>query len=293
MTRTKHLFAACLLVLGLSACDQPQPGDPVIRTDISGEKGKEIARADDSTKPAPSPSPTATPSETATPEDSACKPVRFEDVMFTECVADPARHRVRMVLGSPPYRSLAKFSASRPENAPPVAFAMNAGMFDGEGKPIGYFVENRERLHELYLNDGSGNFHMKPNGVFYGSGGEWVVRDTDWFLANVTDRPEFGTQSGPMLVVDGKIHPEITRDGPSKLVRNAVGVDDEGRAHFVISNAPISFGKLARFYKDELDVKNALFLDGNVSLLWNPATDRLDTGAPIGPIVVVKKKASE
>ena len=61
----------------------------------------------------------------------------------------------------------------------------------------------------------------------------------------------------------------------------------------MISNAPISFGKLARFYKDELDVKNALFLDGNVSLLWNPATDRLDTGAPIGPIAVIKKKASE
>ena len=85
----------------------------------------------------------------------------------------------------------------------------------------------------------------------------------------------------------------FTRDGPSKFVRNAVGVDDEGRAHFVISNAPISFGKLARFYKDELHVKNALYLDGNVSQLWNPATERLDTGAPIGPIVVVRKKASE
>ena len=61
----------------------------------------------------------------------------------------------------------------------------------------------------------------------------------------------------------------------------------------MISNAPISFGKLARFYKDELHVKNALYLDGNVSQLWNPATERLDTGAPIGPIVVVRKKASE
>ena len=91
-------------------------------------------------------------------------------------------------------------------------------------------------------------------------------------------------------MIDGAIHPEITRDGPSRLVRNAVGVDADGRAHFVISNSPISFGKLARFYKDELEVNNALFLDGNVSLLWNPSTDRLDTGAPIGPIVVVEKK---
>ncbi|MAK97794.1 MAG: hypothetical protein CL807_01015 [Citromicrobium sp.] len=290
MTRTKHLFAACLLVLGLSACDQPQPGDPVIRTDISGEKGKEIARADDSTKPAPSPSPTATPSETATPEDSACKPVRFEDVMFTECVADPARHRVRMVLGSPPYRSLAKFSASRPENAPPVAFAMNAGMFDGEGKPIGYFVENRERLHELNLNDGSGNFHMKPNGVFYGTGGTWRIKTSEDFYSTVGDRPDFGTQSGPMLLIEGKVHPQISEDGPSKRIRNGVGVDRDGKAHFVIAASPVSFGQFARYFRDVAKTPNALYLDGTVSSLWDPARGRMDTRADLGPLVVVETK---
>ena len=290
MTRTKHLFAACLLVLGLSACDQPQPGDPVIRTDISGEKGKEIARADDSTKPAPSPSPTATPSETATPEDSACKPVRFEDVMFTECVADPARHRVRMVLGSPPYRSLAKFSASRPENAPPVAFAMNAGMFDGEGKPIGYFVENRERLHELNLNDGSGNFHMKPNGVFYGTGGTWRIKTSEDFYSTVGDRPDFGTQSGPMLLIEGKVHPQISEDGPSKRIRNGVGVDRDGKAHFVIAASPVSFGQFARYFRDVAKTPNALYLDGTVSSLWDPARGRMDTRADLGPLVVVEAK---
>ena len=290
MTRTKHLFAACLLVLGLSACDQPQPGDPVIRTDISGEKGKEIARADDSTKPAPSPSPTATPSETATPEDSACKPVRFEDVMFTECVADPARHRVRMVLGSPPYRSLAKFSASRPENAPPVAFAMNAGMFDGEGKPIGYYVENRERLHELNLNDGSGNFHMKPNGVFYGTGGTWRIKTSEDFYSTVGDRPDFGTQSGPMLLIEGKVHPQISEDGPSKRIRNGVGVDRDGKAHFVIAASPVSFGQFARYFRDVAKTPNALYLDGTVSSLWDPARGRMDTRADLGPLVVVETK---
>jgi len=288
--RTKHLFAACLLVLGLSACDQPQPGDPVIRTDISGEKGKEIARADESTKPAPSPSPTATPSETATPENSACKPVRFEDVMFTECVADPARHRVRMVLGSPPYRSLAKFSASRPEDAPPVAFAMNAGMFDGEGKPIGYFVENRERLHELNLNDGSGNFHMKPNGVFYGTGGTWRIKTSEDFYSTVGDRPDFGTQSGPMLLIEGKVHPQISEDGPSKRIRNGVGVDKDGKAHFVITASPVSFGQFARYFRDVAKTPNALYLDGTVSSLWDPARGRMDTRADLGPLVVVETK---
>tara|TARA_B100000678_G_scaffold254401_1_gene231506 strand:- start:167 stop:1042 length:876 start_codon:yes stop_codon:yes gene_type:complete len=290
MTDSKALFAACLLALGLSGCDQPQAGDPVIRTDISGEKGKEIARADETAKPAPSPSPTATPSETATPENSACKPVRFEDVVFTECVADPAKDRIRMVLGSPPYRSLAKFSDSRAKDATPVVFAMNAGMYDGEGKPIGYYVENGERLQELNLNDGSGNFHMKPNGVFYGTGGTWRIRTSEDFYHTVGDRPDFGTQSGPMLLIEGKVHPQISEDGPSKRIRNGVGVDRDGKAHFVITASPVSFGQFARYFRDVAKTPNALYLDGTVSSLWDPARGRMDTRADLGPLVVVEAK---
>ena len=270
--------AIALLALGsLLACEQQPAGEPVARARIDGQ--------------APSPSPE--PSETATVAssvESACRSIIFEDTPLTHCLANPVRHRISMDLGpsgEAPYRSLTAFSRQRGENG--VTFAMNAGMYDDEGEPIGYFVEGSERLKTLNTADGEGNFHLKPNGVFYGTAGEWHVRTTEDFLANVTERPEFGTQSGPMLVVDGKLHPEITQDGPSRLIRNAVGVDGQGRAHFVISNAPISFGKLARFYRDELKTPNALFLDGNVSQLWNPATDRLDTGAPIGPIVVVEK----
>ena len=276
-----------LAALALAGCEQQPAGEPVIRTDISGEKGVEIARADD--EPAPSPTPTPTPSETANPEDSACQPVRFEEVVFTHCVADPAEHRVRMVLG-PPHRSLAKFSVSRADNAPQIAFAMNAGMYDGEGKPIGYYVEARDRLQELNRNDGSGNFHLKPNGVFYGTGGTWRIRTTEDFYSSVGDRPDFGTQSGPMLVIDGQIHPQISEDGPSKRIRNGVGIDREGKAHFVISNRPVSFGQFARFFRDVAATPNALYLDGTVSSLWDPARGRMDTRADLGPLVVVEIK---
>ena len=285
--RSASLLA--LSLVSLAACDQSQPGEPVIRTDISGEKGVEIASAGEE-KAAPSPSPTPTPSETANPEDSACEPVRFEDVVFTHCVADPAEHRVRMVLGSPPYRSLAKFSAARAEDAPRVAFAMNAGMYDGEGKPIGYYVENRERLQELNRNEGSGNFHLKPNGVLYGTGGTWRIKTTEDFYSTVGDRPDFGTQSGPMLVIDGSIHPRISEDGPSKRIRNGVGVDSDGKAHFAITARPVSFGQFARFFRDVAGTPNALYLDGSVSSLWDPARGRMDTRADLGPLVVVEAK---
>ena len=274
-------------MLGLVACEQQPAGEPVIRTDISGEKGVEIARADG--EPDPTPSPTPTPSVTASPEDSACQPVRFEDVVFTHCVADPAEHRVRMVLGSP-YRSLAKLSVSRPDDAPRVAFAMNAGMYDGEGKPIGYYVEERDRLKELNRNEGSGNFHLRPNGVFYGTGSTWRIRTTEEFYSTVGDRPDFGTQSGPMLVIDGQIHPQISEDGPSKRIRNGVGIDREGKAHFAITARPVSFGQFARFFRDVAATPNALYLDGSVSSLWDPARGRMDTRADLGPLVVVEIK---
>ena len=95
---------------------------------------------------------------------------------------------------------------------------------------------------------------------------------------------------GGLLVIDGKLHPKIAEDGPSKAVRNGVGVDRAGRAHFVISEEPISFGVLARYFRDELETPDALFLDGNVSALWDPARKRMDSGSRFGPMLVVEEK---
>lgn len=271
-----------LALLTLAACEQEPAGEPVIRTEIgSGVAGETSS---------PSSSPTPTPTPTVA---SACESAMFEGARFTHCLADPAKHRIVTDLApgdGAPYRSLAKFVAGRAEDAPEVAFAMNAGMYDEDGKPIGYYVENGDRLQELSRADGSGNFHMKPNGVFFGTGGKWQIRTSNDFYANVRDRPDFGTQSGPMLVIDGKLHPEIAENGPSKAIRNGVGIDAQGRAHFVISEEPVSFGVLARYFRDELDTPDALFLDGNVSALWNPAANRVDGRAPIGPILVVENK---
>jgi uncharacterized protein YigE (DUF2233 family) len=223
---------------------------------------------------------------------SACEPAMFEDTPLTHCVADPAKHRIRVLLDGPggqPARSLGVLKAGLP-HPERVVFAMNAGMFDEAGRPIGYYVEGGERRHTLNRNHGAGNFHLLPNGVFYGTGGKWHVRTTEDFAEHVTTRPEFATQSGPMLVIAGKLHPAFDRDGQSLKIRNAVGVDAAGRAHFVISEAPVSFGKLARYFRDVLKTPNALFLDGSVSQLWDPAHQRLDEGLELGPLVVVEDK---
>lgn len=275
-------LAACAAI-ALSACGQEPAGEPVVRTEI----GSGVAESDIES-PAVDPSPSPTPTVA-----SACRSATFEGATFTHCLADPAKHRIVTALGpagGAPYRSFAKLAAARSADAPAVVFAMNGGMYDGEGKPIGYYVENGDRLEELNRADGPGNFHMKPNGVFYGTGGTWRIRTADDFYANVSQRPQFGTQSGPMLVIGGKLHPKIAEDGPSKAIRNGVGIDSAGRAHFVISQGPISFGMLARYFRDELKTPDALFLDGNVSALWDPARGRMDEAARLGPMLVIEEK---
>lgn len=272
----RALALAASLALALAACSETPAGEAVVKVNLDGSARGET----------PAPSPSTAP----TPVDSACRAVVFETVPLTHCIADPAKHRITMAnLGADkqPFGSLSAFAAS--VDPATIAFAMNGGMYGDDLKAVGYYVENGERLVELNRDNGEGNFFMKPNGVFFGSGGSWRVLGSNTFFETVGDRPQFGTQSGPLLLVDGKLHPEIQEDGPSKAIRNGVGVDANGKAHFVISDAPVSFGQLARFFRDELKVANALYLDGQVSSLWDPARGRLDTKR-VGPIIVVTKR---
>ncbi|MFY8048978.1 MAG: phosphodiester glycosidase family protein, partial [Erythrobacter sp.] len=206
---------AALIVLAaplmLAACSEAPAGEPVVRSRLDGANPAESA--------SPSPEPTAQ-------VQSACRSVTFEDVPLTVCTADPARHRIDMAnLGGDkqPFASLSAFAKS--VDPATIAFAVNGGMYGDDLKPIGYYVQNGERLAELNRGDGDGNFYMKPNGVFFGSGGAWKVLGSNTFFDAVGDRPQFGTQSGPLLLIEGKLHPEVQDNGPSKAVRNAVGVD--------------------------------------------------------------------
>jgi len=227
---------------------------------------------------------------------SPCEPMMFEQSRFTVCTAQPGKHTIATDLAPAdsdiPFRSLAAFDDAIGKRADRVAMAMNGGMFDADGQPIGYYVEDGRRHTVLNESDGPGNFHLLPNGVFFGGAeGPWRVLETQAFAAQASDRPDFATQSGPMLVVNGELHPRIRSNGESRKIRNGVGVDASGRALFLISEVPVSFGKMARFYRDVLNAENALFLDGTVSQIWDPANGRMDAGYELGPLIVIENRA--
>ena len=172
-----------------------------------------------------------------------------------------------------------------------VRFAMNAGMFDVRGAPIGLYVENGRTLRKLNRRNGPGNFHLKPNGVFFIDGTKGGVMETEAFAASGI-RPEFASQSGPMLVVDGRIVAAAQEERFSRTSlqrRNGVGAPDGHTLVFAISDGWVNFHSFARLFRDHLKAPNALFLDGSISSLYAPDVGRSDGFAPLGPIVALVK----
>lgn len=227
------------------------------------------------------------------PAEPACERRTFEGSPFMVCMFDSRRDEVRLAWQRQGGNALRGFEALEQDlgaDARRVRFAMNAGMFNDEGSPIGLLVADAVALRPLNTSDGPGNFHLKPNGVFsVDADGEVHVETTQYFAARLAE-PRWATQSGPMLVIDGALHPAIMGDGPSRTIRNGVGIRDAHTALFVISEAPVSFGRFARFFRDVLHCEDALFLDGAVSSLWIPKAGRRDSGYDLGPMVVVLDK---
>jgi uncharacterized protein YigE (DUF2233 family) len=107
-------------------------------------------------------------------------------------------------------------------------------------------------------------------------------------LRFVEETPDcrFATQSGPMLVIDGELHPRFLPDSTSRYIRNGVGTSADGtRAVFAISSVPVTFHEFGELFRDGLKLPNALYFDGNISRLYAPDLERNDAGFRLGPIV--------
>jgi uncharacterized protein YigE (DUF2233 family) len=219
---------------------------------------------------------------------AACEQRTFEDTAFTACRYDRRRDEIILFLDGShgPLRSFAALDQQLGPRVQRLRFAMNAGMYGEDGYPIGLYVEDGRGRHLINRQRGPGNFHLLPNGVFtVAADGRVAVMPSASY--DPTSLPRWATQSGPMLVIDGRLHPAIQDNGPSLHVRNGVGVDSADTAWFVISDDAVSFGRMARFFRDVLHCPNALYLDGSVSSLWDRPAGRRDTNSQLGPLVAV------
>nr|WP_245820576.1 phosphodiester glycosidase family protein [Flavimaricola marinus] len=217
-----------------------------------------------------------------------CETVGFEGLSYSVCDVDPARDELALFLRRGDGTGLGSFAAlaaERPEQT--LRFAMNAGMYHPDRRPVGHYVQDGVEVMRLLTNESPGNFGLLPNGVLCLTDDSARVYETLAF-AEAAPACRDATQSGPMLVIDGALHPRFLADSDSRFIRNGVGTSDAGdRAVFVISDQAVSFHEFGRFFRDGLGLPQALYFDGRISRLYAPDLGRNDAGFAMGPMIGV------
>lgn len=178
------------------------------------------------------------------------------------------------------FNNLKSFVEKRNQN---LLFAMNAGMFMEDFSPLGLYIENQKTLQKLNNSSGNGNFYLKPNGVFYITKNRTanICKTEDFKASNLIN---FATQSGPMLVIDGEVHPTFQKKSSNLNIRNGVGILPNNQIVFVMSKEKINFYDFATYFK-ELGCKNALYLDGYVSRIYYPENKWIQTDGKFGVMI--------
>ena len=218
-----------------------------------------------------------------------CGPVFHLGATFTVCRVDAARSDLRLFLYDPetgaPLGSFTNVDRLLAAEGARLAFAMNAGMYHQDRSPVGHYVQEGREIAPVIAAAGPGNFGLLPNGILcIGKTRARVIETTRFMRERPTCR--YATQSGPMLVIDGALHPRFLPGSDSLYIRNGVGSSADGRTlWFAISDAPVNFHRFATLFRDALGARQALYFDGNISRLYAPGIGRHDGGLPMGPIV--------
>lgn len=170
-----------------------------------------------------------------------------------------------------------------------LLFATNAGIFDASFTPCGLHVEDGREYVPLNLRDGAGNFYLKPNGVLLvDARGAKIIDATQY--AGTHSGIRLAVQSGPLLVRDGKIHSAFTPDSSNRRKRSGVGVASSGHLIFAISNEPVTFHAFASLFTDDLDCRDALYLDGVISRFFVSGDEPQPAGGNFAGILAVTVK---
>lgn len=218
-----------------------------------------------------------------------CEKRDFDGQGYVICTLDGAQEPgLRLWLNGPDGRVLGDFTSVRKTLAPAqtLGFAMNAGMYHADYSPVGLYVSDGVTQGRLVTGASRDNFGMLPNGVFCTGGARPYQVIESRAFAQASPACRLATQSGPMLVIDGALHPRFLVDSDSRYVRNGVGVSADGQtAWFAISDRAVTFHEFGRLFRDGLGARNALYFDGSVSRLYAPSLNRADFGRRLGPII--------
>ena len=193
----------------------------------------------------------------------------YQDVSYGVFEANPENVSLHWKnAAGEPYASLTNLKRDL-EKTRTIKMLMNAGIFSQDNQPAGLWIERGTTLQPLNTKKGKGNFHVQPNGVFLLKDKKAQILTTAQYQKN-KPKAEFAVQSGPMLVINGKINSQFRATLNSPYTRNAVCVSKDGRLFFINTLK----GKPNMYWLSHallsIDCHNALYLDGSISSWYIP-----------------------
>lgn len=168
-----------------------------------------------------------------------------------------------------PYGTVAALRSALAVQGRQLLFATNSGIYAPGLRPLGLHVQRGEILVGLNRARSGGNFALLPNGVFWVKGAKAGVSESRVYAASNL-KPDYASQSGPLLVQGGTLHPSFNAGSVSLKLRSGVGVCKGGVVKFAISEGAVNFYDFARFFRDSLSCPDALYLDGSISTVYTP-----------------------
>jgi len=210
---------------------------------------------------------------------------------FYSYLVDTKSDDIRFVLKNPEghhFSNIGTWQEQLEKEGKQLVFAMNGGMYKPDGSPKGLFIEQGKIRTEVDLSGrGYGNFYMQPNGVLYlTSDHEAGICRTSQFKTK--QGVYYATQSGPMLLIQGKINDNFFSGSTNKHIRNGVGLLKSGKLLFAMSKSKVNFHDFADFFRQQGCI-NALYLDGFVSRMYAPSEGVEQLNGDFGVIIGVLK----
>jgi uncharacterized protein YigE (DUF2233 family) len=228
--------------------------------------------------------------------DNEALQIVFKGKKYTVVIVNPEKVELQMFLpkkkGVPgDIGELVSAFAKVPKR---IRMAMNAGMFEPSFRPLGLYINNGKEEYPINIDRGkSGNFFAyPPNAVFAVDSNNmaYVIESEKFEKLASKVKIKLATQSGPMMVIDGKFNNAFNKGSSNLNVRNGVGVTENNRVVFVISDDPVNFYEFSQLMRDVLSCNNSLYLDGAVSHMYLPEFKKTSSNrAPLGPIIVITK----
>jgi uncharacterized protein YigE (DUF2233 family) len=95
---------------------------------------------------------------------------KTDDSQYISYIVDPKKAEIKMYLKDTKgntFGSLGNLNSYLTGQHKKLLLGMNGGMYMENRSPLGLYIENGEMKSRLNTSSGSGNFYLKPNGVFY------------------------------------------------------------------------------------------------------------------------------